>query len=84
MSHGRLTIFQTDEAITLSFKDRVYTVWKDEPFYNIAKVCLEKNDPVPFYVEIARREGVGPEFRDRLLLEIERLKRGFESGDFED
>ena len=74
MQDGKLTIFQTDEAITLSFKDRVYTIWKTEPFYNIAQVCLERNDPIPFYVEMARREGIGPEFRDRLLEEVARLR----------
>lgn len=75
MQEGSLTVFQTDEAITLSFKDRVYTIWKSEPFYNIARLCLERNDYIPFYVEIARREGLGPEFRDRLLEEIARLQQ---------
>jgi hypothetical protein len=27
---------------------------------------LEQNDYVPFYLEIAKREGMGPEFRDAL------------------
>ncbi len=73
---GRLSVFQTDESITLSFRDRIYVIEASEPFYNIAKVCLEKNDFIPFYVEIAKREGLGPAFRDRLLTEIERLQRG--------
>lgn len=71
---GKLTIFETDESITVSFEGRVYTISSREPFYNIAKKCLEIDDMVPFYIEIARREGKGQAFRDRLLEEIERLE----------
>jgi hypothetical protein len=34
------------------------------------------NDYVPFYLEIAKREGVGPEFRDALERMIEDTKPG--------
>jgi hypothetical protein len=71
---GRLTVFETDESITVSFMERVYVIRREEPFYNIARKCIEIDDMVPFYVEIARREGKGEDFRDRLLEEIERLQ----------
>jgi len=72
---GHLAVFQTDTSITLTFQDRVYVIGQDEPFYNIARKCLEQDDMIPFYVEIAKREGMGEAFRDRLLEEVERLKR---------
>lgn len=75
-SFGKLTVFETDESITVSFEGRVYTITSREPFYNIAKKCLEIDDMIPFYVEIARREGKGEAFRDRLLEAIERLESG--------
>ena len=75
---GRLTIFETDTSITISFADRIYVVDREEPFYNIAKKALELDDMVPFYVEIARREGKGEAFRDQLLAEVERLKEQFD------
>jgi len=33
--------------------------------------ALDMNDYVPFYLEIAKREGVGPEFRNALERMIE-------------
>ncbi len=88
-SFGKLTIFETDESITVSFEGRVYIISSREPFYNIAKKCLEIDDMVPFYIEIARREGKGEAFRNRLLEEIERLEEGEdaewgENGDWDD
>lgn len=71
---GRLTILETDTSITISFADRIYVVDRSEPFYNIAKKAIDLDDMVPFYVEIARREGKGEAFRDQLLAEVERLK----------
>lgn len=71
---GKLTVFQTETSITLSFADRIYVIEQEEPFYNIALKCLEIDDMIPFYVEIARREGKGHAFRDQLLREIERLQ----------
>ena len=44
-----------------------------DPFHNIALKALEQDDHVPFYVEIARREGLGPEFRDALLSQVREL-----------
>ena len=44
-----------------------------DPFHNIALKALEQDDHVPFYVEIARREGLGPEFRDALMSQVEEL-----------
>ena len=41
--------------------------------HNIALKSLKQDDYIPFYVEIAKREGLGPEFRDTLLREIEDL-----------
>ena len=69
-THGELVVFETDQGYTLSFKDRVYFIGKDIPFYNIAKKALDKNDYIPFYIEIAKREGVGTEFKDNLLAEL--------------
>jgi hypothetical protein len=37
---------------------------------------LELNDYVPFYLEIAKREGMGPEFRDALERMIEETQDG--------
>jgi hypothetical protein len=66
-SHQRLAIFRSDSGITLSFGEQSYFVESGEPFHNIALKALECEDYVPFYVEIARREGLGPEFRDALM-----------------
>ena len=72
-SHSRLAIFRSDSGITLSFGEHTYFVESADPFHNIALKALEQDDYVPFYVEIARREGLGPEFRDALLRQLEEL-----------
>ena len=64
--HQRLGIFRSDSGITLSFGSATYFISAEEPFHNIALKALDQNDYVPFYLEIAKREGVGPEFRDAL------------------
>ena len=46
-----------------------------DPFHNIAIKALEQDDYIPFYVEIARREGLGPEFRDALMSQVEELSQ---------
>lgn len=81
MNQGRLAVFRTEDSVTLSFRDRVYVIARGEPFFNIAQVCLDKGDFIPFFVEMARREGVGPEFRDRLREEITRLEEEQDAGD---
>ena len=68
--HQRLGVFQSDSGVTLSFGEKTYFVSLEDPFYNIALKSVKQNDYVPFYVEIAKREGLGPEFRDALLKEI--------------
>ncbi|MBU63045.1 MAG: hypothetical protein CMI26_11145 [Opitutae bacterium] len=70
----RLAVFQTDAGITVAFGERTYFIGLDEPFYNIAKKALAQEDYVPFYLEMAKREGLGEEFRDALLREVERLR----------
>jgi len=69
--HQRLGVFRSDSGITLSFGEATYFISADEPFHNIAIKALDRNDYIPFYVEIAKREGVGPEFRDALERMIE-------------
>jgi len=69
--HERLGIFRSDSGITLSFGQATYFISADEPFHNIALKALDQNDYVPFYLEIAKREGMGPEFRDALERMIE-------------
>jgi hypothetical protein len=64
--HQRLGVFRSDSGITLSFGSATYFISSEEPFHNIALKALDQNDYVPFYLEIAKREGVGPEFRDAL------------------
>ena len=71
-----LGIFRTDSGITLSFGSNTYFIDSDDPFHNIANKSLEVNDYIPLYVEIAKREGVGPEFRNMLLDMIEQSKGG--------
>jgi len=71
---NRLTLFETDEGITLAFGSRTYYIHRSEPFYNIAKRCIEIDDHVPFYVEMARQEGVGEAFKEELLRQAEILK----------
>ncbi len=74
MTDRKLAVFETDEGITFSFGERIYVAAKGEPFYNIARKALAKEDYVPFYVEMAKREGLGEELRDALLREVERLR----------
>ncbi len=69
--HQRLGVFRSDSGITLSFGEATYFISADEPFHNIAIKALDRNDFIPFYVEIAKREGVGPKFRDALERMIE-------------
>lgn len=64
--HDKLAVFESDSGITLSFGKAIYFISAEEPFHNIALKALEQDDYVPFYLEIARREGIGPEFRDAL------------------
>ena len=77
-----LGIFRTDSGITLSFGSNNYFVDSSDPFHNIACKSIEQEDYVPLYVEIAKREGVGPEFRDMLIEMIAEAKG--ESIDFDD
>jgi hypothetical protein len=72
-THNRLAIFQSDSGITLSFGEQTYFIESADPFHNIALRALEQGDHVPFYVEIARREGLGPAFRDALLSQVKEL-----------
>jgi len=69
----RLAVFRTDEGITFSFGGHTYFVESSDPFHNIALKVLDQEDFVPFYVEIARREGLGPEFRDALMRQVSDL-----------
>jgi hypothetical protein len=64
--HERLGVFRSDSGITLSFGQATYFISAEAPFHNIALKALDQNDYVPFYIEIAKREGVGPEFRDAM------------------
>ena len=77
-----LGVFRTDAGVTLSFGSNTYFIESDDPFHNIACKSIDQEDYVPLYVEIAKREGVGPEFRDMLLEMIADAKEG--SADFED
>ena len=72
-THNRLAIFQSDSGITLSFGEQTYFIESADPFHNIALKALDQGDYVPFYVEIARREGLGPAFRDALLSQVKEL-----------
>ncbi|MDA7790981.1 hypothetical protein N8988_02840 [Opitutales bacterium] len=74
--HERLGVFRSDSGITLSFGQATYFISADEPFHNIALKSLEQNDYIPFYLEIAKREGMGPEFRDALERMIEETQDG--------
>ena len=53
----RLRVFRTDAGITISFGEKTYFIDKAEPFYNIGIKSLKQGDYIPFYVEVARREG---------------------------
>ena len=66
----KLAVFRSDSGITMAFGEKSYFVDKSEPFHNIAMKALNHDDYVPFYVEIARREGKGPEFADSLAREV--------------
>ena len=72
-AHERLAVFRSDSGITLSFGPNTYFIDTSDPFHNIALKALDQDDYVPFYIEIAKREGLGPEFRDTLMREIENL-----------
>ena len=76
MTHesSSLGVFRTDMGITLSFRTNTYFIDSQDPFYNVANKSIDLEDYVPLYVEIAKREGVGPEFRDMLLEMIEQTK----------
>ena len=78
MTDRRLAVFETDKGITFSFGEHTYFVSRDEPFHNIARKALSKDDYIPFYVEMAKREGLGEAFRDSLLQEVENLRGGLE------
>ena len=69
-----LGIFRTDSGITLSFGSNTYFVDSEGPFHNIACKALKQDDYIPLYVEIAKKEGVGQEFRNMLIDIIERAK----------
>ena len=73
-THQRLGVFRSESGITLSFGSNTYFIESSDPFHNIATKALEMEDYIPFYIEIANREGLGPEFRDQLMIEIENLK----------
>jgi hypothetical protein len=74
MTDRRLAVFETDKGITFSFGEHTYFVSREDPFYNIAKKALSQSDYIPFYVEMAKREGLGEAFRDSLLKEVENLR----------
>lgn len=80
-SNPKLAVFRTDSGVTISFGEKTYFVDKSEPFYNIALKSLEMNDYVPFYVEVAKREGKGREFSESLNKEVARFLE--EEGDEE-
>ena len=63
-----LGVFRTDMGITLSFGTNTYFIDSQDPFYNIANKSIDLEDYV------AKREGVGPEFRDMLLGMIDQIK----------
>tara|TARA_Y100001934_G_C12116649_1_gene661113 strand:+ start:533 stop:784 length:252 start_codon:yes stop_codon:yes gene_type:complete len=67
---SKLALFQTDAGMTMAFGERTYFISIEDPFHNIAKKAVKRGDYVPFYVEMAKREGLGKEFRDALVSEI--------------
>ena len=78
-SRPRLTVFRSESGITISFGEKTYFIDVSEPFHNIALKALEGNDYIPFYVEVARREGIGEEFAESIALQVDRvLTEGFE------
>ncbi len=74
-AHQRLAVFRSDSGITRSFGNKTYFIDASEPFHNIGCKSLDQGDYLPFYVEIAKREGLGPEFRDALFRMIEDLEK---------
>lgn len=70
-AHNRLGVFRSDSGITLTFGQATYFISANEPFHNIALKAMDQNDYIPFYLEIAKREGLGPAFRDALEQMIE-------------
>ena len=74
MTDRKLAVFETDEGITFSFGERTYFTTKGEPFHNIARKAISKEDYIPFYIEMAKREGLGEEFRNSLLSELDKLE----------
>ena len=75
----RLTVFRSESGITISFGNKTYFIDVSEPFHNIALKALEGDDYIPFYVEVARREGMGEEFAESIAQQVEKvLTEGFE------
>ncbi len=75
----RLTVFRSESGITISFGEKTYFIDVSEPFHNIAIKALEGDDYIPFYVEVARREGMGEEFAESIAQQVEKvLTEGFE------
>ena len=72
--HERLAVFKSDSGVTLSLGDKSYFIDAKDPFHNISLRALEQGDYIPFYVEIAKREGLGPKFRDTLIKKINELE----------
>ena len=70
-TQGRLGIFRSELGITLTFGEETFFISAGEPFHNIGVKSLENDDFIPFYVEIARRKNLGPEFVDSLRRRIE-------------
>ena len=54
----RLGVFRSDSGITF-FGKATYFISAEDPFHNIALKALDRNDYVPFYIEIAKRKGSG-------------------------
>ena len=69
----RLTVFRSESGITISFGDKTYFIDVFEPFHNIALKALEGDDYIPFYVEVARREGMGEEFAASIAHQVEKV-----------
>lgn len=69
----RLTVFRCESGITISFGEKTYFIDVSEPFHNIALKALEAHDYIPFYVEVARREGKGEEFAESIAQQVEKV-----------
>ena len=69
----RLTVFRSESGITISFGEKTYFIDVSEPFHNIALKALEAHDYIPFYVEVARREGKGEEFAESIAQQVEKV-----------